>query len=132
MKGQAAFEFLVYVGIVVLIMAYFLWNNLSLQNQAMHTKIDAEAKKLCNTIAFEINSAVRSGDGYNRNFFVPNSFSGITDFTINVDEYSVFVDWNDKSTSCSIIVKNITNTNVINKGYNFIENKDGYINVSSI
>ena len=132
MKGQSSFEFLVYVGIVMLIMAYFLWNSLSFQNQSMHIKIDAEAKKLCDTIAFEINSAVRSGDGYNRKFFVPNSFAGIPDFTINVDEYSVFVDWSDKSTSCSIIIRNITNTKVINKGYNFIENKNGDINVTSI
>ena len=132
MKGQSAFEFLVYVGIVVLIMAYFLWNSLSLQSQSMHTKIDAEANKLCDTIAFEINSAVRSGDGYNRKFLVPKSFAGITDFTITVDEYSVFVDWGDKSIVCSIITRNITNTNTINPGFNFIENKDGDINVTSV
>ena len=132
MKGQAAFEFLVYVGIVVLIMAVFIWNSLSLQNQSMYTKIDVEEKKLCDTIAFEINSAVRSGYGYHRKFFVPNSFSGITDFTISVSEYSVFIDWGGKSVSCSIIIKNITNTNVINKGFNIIENKEGTISVTSI
>jgi len=132
MKGQAAIEFLVYVGIVALIMAFFLWNSLSLQNQSMNTKIDAESKKLCDTISFEINSAVRSGNGYNRKFFVPNSFAGIPDFTINVSQYSVFVDWGDKSTSCSIIIKNITNTDTINKGSNFIENRNGNIYVNSI
>ena len=132
MRGQSAFEFLVYVGIVVLIMAFFMWNSLSLQTQSMHTKIDVEAKKLCDTISFEINSAVRSGDGYNRKFSVPKSFSGITDFTITVDDYSVFVDWEDKSVSCSIIVRNITNTNIIDKGVNFIENKNGDIYVTSI
>ena len=130
MKGQSAFEFLVYVGIVVLIMAIFMWNSLSLQRQSMYTKIDTEAKNLCDTIAFEINSAVRLGDGYHRKFFVPNSFAGITDFTITVDGYSVFVDWSDKSANCNIIIKNVTNTDVINKGYNFIENKDGSISVT--
>ena len=132
MKGQSAFEFLVYVGIVMLIMAIFLWNSLSLQTQSMHTKIDTEARNLCDTIAFEINSAVRSGDGYSRKFFVPNSFAGITDFTIKVDGYSVFVDWVDKSVSSSIIIRNITNTDVINKGPNFIENKGGNVYVTPI
>jgi len=132
MKGQSAFEFLVYVSIVVLIMAVFLWNSLSLQTQSMHTKIDVEAKNVCDSIAFEINSAVRSGDGYSRKFFVSNSFAGVTDFTIKVDGYSVFVDWGDKSVSSSIIIRNITNTNVINKGSNFIENKDGNVYVTSI
>ncbi len=132
MKGQAAIEFLVYVGIVALIMAAILWNSLSLQNQSMYTKIEVEAKKLCDTIAFEINSAVRSGDGYNRKFLVPKSFAGITDFTITVNEYSVFLDWGDKSVSSSIITRNITNTDVIDKGFNFIENRGGNIYVSSI
>jgi len=129
MKGQSAFEFLVYVSIVVLIMAIFLWNSLSLQRQSMYTKIDAEAKKLCGTVAFEINSAVRLGNGYHRKFLVPDSFDGITDFTITVNEYSVFVDFMNKSDSCSIITKNITNTDTINKGFNSIENKNGDIYV---
>lgn len=132
MKGQSAFEFLVYVGIVMLIMAYFLWNSLSLQSQSMHTKIDNEARNLCDAVAFEINSAVRLGDGYSRKFLVPDSFAGITYFTTKVDGYSVFVDWGDKSLSCSIITKNITNTDTINKGYNFIENRNGDIYVTSI
>jgi len=132
MKGQSAFEFLVYVGIVMLIMAYFLWNSLSLQSQSMHTKIDNEARNLCDTVAFEINSAVRLGDGYSRKFLVPDSFAGITDFTTTVDGYSVFVDWGGKSLSCSIITKNVTNTDTINKGYNFIENRNGDIYVTSI
>jgi len=132
MRGQSGFEFLVYVGIVVLIMAVFLWHSLSLQNQSMYTRIDTEARNLCDMVAFEINSAVRSGDGYSRKFFVPDNFAGIPDFTIMVDKYSVFLDWGDKSTSCSIIIRNITNTNVINKGFNFIENKDGDISVTSI
>jgi len=86
MKGQSAFEFMIYVGIVALIMAVFLWNSLSLQNESMYIKIDTEAKKLCNTIAFEINSAVRTGDGYNRKFLVPKStvlFGQVTDTTGN-------------------------------------------------
>lgn len=132
MRGQAAIEFLVYVGIVTLIMAAFLWNSLSLQNQSTHTKINTEAKKLSNTIAFEINAAVRSGNGYSREFLVPKNFAGITDFTITIEEYSVFVDWGGKSVSSSIIIKNITNTDTINKGFNFIENKDGNIYVTSI
>jgi len=132
MKGQAAIEFLLYVGIVALVMAAFLWRSISLQKQSMYIKIDAEAKKLCDNMAFEINSAARSGNGYNRKFLVSNDFAGITDFTINITDYSVFVVWGDKSVSSSIITKNITNTDTINKGLNFIENEDGDIYVTQI
>ena len=132
MKGQAAFEFLVYVSVVLLIMAYFFWNTLSLQNQSMHAKIDAEAKKISDTVAFEINSAVRLGNGYSRKFFVPESFSGITDFSIRVGEYGVFFEWGGKSIVSSIVIKNITNTDTINSGLNLIENRNGNIYVTRI
>lgn len=132
MKGQAALEFLVYVSIVALIMIIFLWNSISLQNQSIHTKIDSDAKKICDTVAYEINSAARSGDGYNRKFFIPKSFSGINNFTIEVVDYSVFIDWESKSVICNIITKNVTNTTSINKGFNFIENKNGNIYVTCL
>ena len=97
--------------------------------QAIGIKSDTEAKKLCDRISFEINSASRAGDGYKRNFYVDENLYGISDFTISVSEYSVFVDWDEKSVSSSIIVKNITG-NIVPGQWNLIENKDGIIHVT--
>ena len=128
MKAQAGIEFLFFVSILVLIFAFVLWNGSSLQNQLNGIKTNVEAKKLCDGIAFEINSAVRSGDGYNRKFFVERDIFGISDFGILVGNYTVYIDWNKGSVSSSIIIINITGD--VDKGYNFIENRNGVIYVS--
>jgi len=129
MIGQVSTEFMIFVSILVVIMTIFLWSNTSLSYQAIGIKSNTEAKKLCDRIAFEINSASRAGNGYKRNFFVDENLYGISDFTISVSEYSVFVDWNGKSVSSSIIVKNITG-NIVPGQWNLIENKDGIIHVT--
>jgi len=128
MIGQVSTEFMIFVSILVVMMTIFLWSNTSMSYQAIGIKSDTEAKKLCDRIAFEINSASRAGNGYKRNFYVDENLYGISDFTISVSEYSVFVDWDEKSVSSSIIVKNITGT--IHTGWNLIENKDGIIHVT--
>ena len=128
MIGQVSTEFMIFVSILVVMMTIFLWSNTSMSYQAIGIKSDTEAKKLCDRISFEINSASRAGNGYKRNFYVDENLYGISDFTISVSEYSVFVDWNEKSVSSSIIVKNITGT--IHTGWNLIENKDGIIHVT--
>jgi hypothetical protein len=132
MRGQSAIEFMIYVCILTLILAIFLWSDKSLENRMIGIKTVTEAKKFCNNIAFEINNAVRTGNGYSRKFYVQDNFYGISNFVISVGNYSVYLDWKDHSISSSIITKNITNTNSISPGFNLVENKDGNIYVTAI
>jgi hypothetical protein len=128
MKGQVSTEFMIFLSVLIVILSVFLWSNLSLQHRMIGVKSDIEAQELCDKIAFEINSAVRAGEGYKRRFYVDESFFGVSDFSINIEEYSVFVDFNGNSVSSSIITKNITNG--MKKGWNTIENINGGIHVS--
>ena len=132
MKGQAAIEFITYVSILTFILAVFLWSSTSLEKRKTGIKTMTEAENFCDNIAFEINSAVRSGDGYSRKFHVDDSFYGVSNFDISVNNYSVYMDWTNNSVSSSIIIKNLANTNTISPGFNFIENRGGDIYVTSI
>jgi uncharacterized membrane protein YhhN len=132
MKGQSAIEFMIYVCVVTLILAILLWSNNSMEKRMIGIKTVAEAEKLCNNIAFEINSAVRSGDGYSRKFYVDDSLYGISNFLITVGNYSVYIDWDNNFVRSNIIIKNLTNTNTISPGFNFIQNKNGEIDVTSL
>lgn len=132
MKGQAAIEFMTYVSVLTFILAIFLWSSTSLEKRKMGIKTMIEAENFCDGIAFEINSAVRSGDGYSRKFHVDDSFYGVSSFDISVNDYFVYIDWADNFVSSSIIIKNLTNTNTISPGFNFIENRDGDVYVTSI
>ncbi len=132
MKGQAAIEFMIYVCILMLILAMLFWNNASVERRVMGIKTVTEAENFCNSISVEINNAVRSGDGYSREFYVPDNFFGVSSFVITVGNYSVYMTWMNNSASSSIIIKNLTNTNAITPGLKFIENKGGNIYVTSI
>ena len=128
MKGQISIEFMIFVTILTVIVTAFLWNNLSLQNRIVGIKTNVEAQKLSDSIAFEINAAVKAGDGYERNFYVENNFFGVSNFDISIAEYSVFIDWSDRSVSSRIITRNITGK--VSKGWNKIKNINGEIIVS--
>jgi hypothetical protein len=130
MKAQAGIEFLVLVSLLLLIFAFVMWNGSSLQNQLNFVKMDVEAKNLCDKIAFEINSAVRSGDGFNRKFYVETNIFGVSDFDIKVGNYSAFINWERGSVASSIIIENITGN--VNKGVNFIENRNEKIYVTQV
>jgi len=135
MKGQVGVEFMILMSVMLTIVLIFVWSGLSTRQRVFDTKTNVEAQELCDYIAFEINSAVKVGDGYKRNFYVENELFGFTDFTITVSEYSVFIDWSDKSVSSVIITENIivVPPGPIEKGNKYsIENKGGDIYVTKI
>jgi hypothetical protein len=129
MKGQSSVEFMVYIGILLVILSVFLWSSNSLQSRLNDVKIQNEAQQVCDKVAFEINTAVRSGNGYKRGFFMEKNFFGVSDFEINIDDYTVYLTWNNFSVISNIITKNITGT--ITQGrINTIENRGGIIYVN--
>ena len=131
MKGQSGIEFMILMAVMLSIVLIFVWNGLTTRQKVFDTKTNVEAQELCDYIAFEINSAVKAGDGYKRNFYVTNEFFGVSNFTISVSEYSVFIDWGRKSVSSTIITKNINGDIESGKKYS-IENKNGEIYVTEI
>ena len=128
MKGQASLEFLIFTSILILMLSVYFWSSSSFQQRVNRIKSIEEAQRLCDKIAFEINLAVRAGDGYRRKFYVDENLYGISNFTIRVANNTVFLDWNEGSVSSSIITKNIVGS--IKKGDNLIENRGGMIYVS--
>jgi len=131
MKGQAGVEFMILMSVMLMIVLIFVWNGLSTRQKVFDAKTNVEAQEFCDYIAFEINSAVKAGNGYKRNFYVKNEFFGTSDFNITVSEYSVFIDWDGKSVSSSIVTRNINGLIERGKKYS-IENKNGEIYVTEI
>ena len=128
MKAQVSFEFMTLILILSILLLLYVQNGLSLQKENISIAVDQEAKKLSDKIAFEVNTAVKSGSGYQRRFFVESSFAGISDFTISVQNYEVVVSWAQKFVSSQITINNITGS--VDKDWNLIENKAGIIYVS--
>jgi len=129
MKGQVSAEFMIFISILIVIVSILIWSNLSIRYEMIGIKSNVEAQQLCDKIAFEVNSAIRAGDGYKRTFYIEDTLYGVSDFEIFIEEYAVYIDWDSNSVVCNIITKNITSGSV-DKEWNTIENINGVLYVT--
>ena len=128
MKGQVSIEFIVYFGLILLISTFFFVKHIKTDERLTYMKMDNEADKFTEKIVFEINSAVIAGDGYERRFYLEDKIGGYSDYNIQTNDYYVVVDWDGKSKILSIITESVNGS--FDKGWNFIRNQDGVINVN--
>lgn len=84
------------------------------------------AEYIANQASFEVRMALTQGDGYTRNFTLPQQVMG-TDYTVDVSNGLLILDWGDR-----IVVKNVVvdavNGNIV-QGENRIRNRDGELYV---
>lgn len=127
-KGQVSMEFMVYFGILLLIFVGFgpviFNNNIAIRRRSA----SIEAGRTATFIEREVNSAVRFGDGYSRNFTLPQEFSR-QEYRVEIDyngEGSLIrVWWGDSVESRRLIATDITGE--LEPGQNTIKNQDGTI-----
>jgi hypothetical protein len=128
MKSQVGIEFITYVILLLIVLSILLYSATSRQYELISIKSNLEAKEMCDDISFEINEATRAGNGYERRFYVKENLFGSSSFNISIENYSVSIDWDGRSTSCSIITNNVVGT--IDKGWDSINNSNGVIYVN--
>ncbi|MCK4927339.1 MAG: hypothetical protein KAS11_02655, partial [Candidatus Aenigmarchaeota archaeon] len=126
-KGQGGLEFMILIIFVLLIFTSYstIINNNSadvIEAKKNHLSISIAEK-----IAYEINIAMTSGQGYMKRFYIPYNIYG-HDYNITFSRKAAFVDWAGNSHAAYIITNNISGELI--KGYNYIENLGGslYLN----
>jgi hypothetical protein len=125
---QASLEFFVLVSLLIIILTGVMYFSSSYYYQFNQFQIYSEANKISESIASEINLALKAGDGYSRIFYIPERILNAIDFEINVTSYRVYVYWNGGSTQSVIYTKNIIGS--LKKGENWIRNVNGEIYVN--
>ena len=125
---QASLEFFVLVSLLIIILTGVMYFSSSYYYQFNQLQIYSEANKISQSIASEINLALKAGDGYSRIFYIPEKILNAIDFEINVTSYRVYVYWNGGSTQSVIYTKSINGT--LKKGENWIRNVNGEIYVN--
>jgi hypothetical protein len=125
---QASLEFFVLVSLLIIILTGVMYFSSSYYYQFNQLQIYSEANKISQSIANEINLALKAGDGYSRIFYIPEKILSSIDFEINVTSYRVYVYWNGGSTQSVIYTKNIIGS--LKKGENWIRNVNGEIYVN--
>jgi len=125
---QASLEFFILVSLLIIILTGVMYFSSSYYYQFNQLQIYSEANKISQSIASEINLALKAGDGYSRIFYIPEKILNSIDFEVNVTSYRVYVYWNGGSTQSVIYTKNINGT--LKKGENWIRNINGEIYVN--
>lgn len=127
-KGQVSMEFMAYFGILLFIFVAFgpIIFNQTVEIRKMSA--DIEASRVANLIEREINSAVRFGEGYSRNFTVPHEVAR-QEYNMTVRSGShgkiLTVEWNEGVENRQLIVSDVEGSPT--PGENLIENSDGSI-----
>ena len=127
MLAQISLEFITFITFLLALLSLVIYQRYILAIQTEEFKAWQDAQKTVDEIAAEINLAVKIGDGYSHTFYVEKNLYGISNFTVEVDNYTVSLMWKDGTVYSQIIIKNITGQ--IKPGYNLIKNINGWVYV---
>jgi len=128
MKGQAGIEFLAYLSFVLILLSLFLYSSYSKQAELMEIKIKNEIREVAEGVAFEINSAVKAGDGYERRFNMRDYYKTLSDFNITIYENLVEVEFGGRSHFSKVLARRIVGNFTLE--WNVIKNENGVIYVN--
>jgi len=125
MLAQVSVEFIVFLSFLLILVFLIVYQNTQTFAYLEEYKTYQEAQKTADSIASEINLALKTGNGYTRKFYVNENIYGIGNFTIEVDNYEVKLKWDKGEVISTILTKNITGE--VKVGENVIRNVDGKI-----
>ena len=83
MKAQISIEFIVFVGVLLLITAVASFVAVSNSNDTYKTSIDRDARSIAEFVGTQINIAAEVGDGYSSRFSLPQLLYGGKNYSIN-------------------------------------------------
>jgi hypothetical protein len=119
-------EFMMYVGILLIMFTLFgpLFFNQTININSERARL--EARRVATVFEREINTAIRFGDGYKRNFTVQKSILGYNySVVIHPDLRLLEVNWRDSMETRQLIGKDFSGSP--KPGTNRIVNKNGEI-----
>ncbi|MCS7122983.1 MAG: hypothetical protein RMJ17_00160 [Candidatus Aenigmarchaeota archaeon] len=119
----ASLEFFILVSVALLIVLSIISYTSSFYISIYKEKVWYEIENIADLISSEINLAVFAGDGYERKFFI--SSEGYN-FTIEIDNYFVKINYKELAFYKPIYVKNITGI-IKFDNFNIIKNVNGKI-----
>ena len=123
-RSQSAVEFLILVGVVLFFFVLFSFAINSNLSDKIREKQNNLLKETGKILQDEINFALKSTDGYYREFKIPLSLNG-REYNISITEKLVYVISHDGRDALTLIIPNVTGQPI--KGNNFIKKDSGEI-----
>ena len=123
-KAQTAVEFMIVTGFLIFFFILFIGAIQDRMQDKTEEKKTLVIKDIVKTVQEEIDLAVQSTDGYERQFKIPEKIIN-DDYDIAIFEGVVYANSTDGKHAIAVNIKNITGT--INKGNNFITKQNGIV-----
>lgn len=123
-KAQGAIELIIIIGFLIFFFIIFIGIIQSGMQEKSDEKKTIIIKDIIKTVQEEINLAVESTDGYQREFKIPEKIIN-DDYEINIFEGIVYLNSTDQKYAIAGNIKNVTGT--IQKGTNTITKQNGVV-----
>ncbi len=126
MKGQTSMEFIIFVGVMLMLFSLASYVAVTSLNDITTESEITGARNVASTLASEINLAKEVGTGYKHTFSLPAYLYSSTNYSINLsDSRFVRVEWKNRFYLLPTIAENVTGT--AKSDGNVIKNIDGVI-----
>ncbi|MBU5690020.1 MAG: hypothetical protein QXM68_02425 [Candidatus Aenigmatarchaeota archaeon] len=127
MKAQMGIEFVVLTSLLLVIISIFLYSSYSKQAELINIKTENELKDLLDAASFEINAAVKAGDGYERSFNM-NIYTTLSQYNMEIHGNEIILVYGKWSMYKTIITRDVVGN--FTKDFNRIKNVGGTIYVN--
>jgi hypothetical protein len=124
MRGEVNLEFIVFAGLMTLILAIASFSSLIASQGIAADNEVADARRISYIVASEVNLAAETGPGYVHSFQIPNFIYNGDNYTIDFNQSFLYVRWKSKTYSLPVL-GNVSGT--ANPGSNMIYNNNGVI-----
>ena len=123
-KAQTAIELIIVMGFLIFFFIIFIGVIQGKMQEKTDEKKTIIIKDIVKTVQEEIDLAVKSTDGYERNFKLPEKIIN-NDYEINIFEGIVYANTTDGKHAIAVNIKNVTGS--IQKGTNSITKQNGIV-----
>jgi hypothetical protein len=125
-QGQTAIEFLTAISIVLLVFTALYTAVAQKQITVTNQQARLQADTVADTVAYELDLALTQGEGFSRTFQVREEIGG-TNYSVDVRNRTVVVDWYDSVETATTATTNVTGD--LGSGENAITNTGDGIEV---
>ncbi|MFB6166851.1 MAG: hypothetical protein ABEJ62_01155 [Candidatus Nanohaloarchaea archaeon] len=126
-KGQSSLEFIAMLSFMMLAFSGFYTFFVNQQIAAVQNQRAVYAEAVADKAAFELDLALAQGDGFSRNFTLPESLGG-ADYNITVRGEIVLLEWGERQVLSSTAAPEVQGN--LTPGGNRVENRGGVLYVS--
>lgn len=107
-KAQVSMELMTALGIILLILVVITLYSMEKSKESKDLRTFIDAKRVCNSIAENLDMIQQQGRGYYKYFTVPERIEGNYDYNITINKNVVEVAWGERAWAVTTIASNVT------------------------